>query len=139
MTDRPRLLLVDDEPTILKMVSKRLELEGFAVLTAMDGREALAKAQAERPDLLVLDLMLPGLNGYEICATLKQDPRYRKLPIILFTARTQAKDEHQGLACGADAFVRKPFRAQELLDAIHRLLPSSAAGALLSNQGGFSS
>jgi len=122
MAEKPRILLVDDEPSIVKMVGRRLEVEGFTVSVAGDGQEGLAKAQAEQPDLLILDLMLPKLNGYEICTMLKQDIRYQKIPIILFTAKTQDKDEKLGMECGANAYVRKPFRAPELLETIRKLL-----------------
>ncbi len=123
MAERVRILLVDDEPSIVKMVSKRLEVEGFEVLMAMEGEEGLTKARAEQPDLIILDLMLPKLNGYEVCTMLKQDPRYQKIPVILFTARAQEKDEKLGMECGADAYVRKPFRAPELLEKVRGLLP----------------
>ncbi len=121
MSDRPRILLVDDEPSIVKMVGKRLEVEGFEVVIAMDGQDGLTKAQTERPNLIILDLMLPKLNGYEVCTMLKQDTRYQQIPIVLFTAKAHEKDEKLGMECGANAFVRKPFRAQELLDHIRRL------------------
>ena len=122
MADKQRILLVDDEPSIVKMVGKRLEVEGFEVVVAMDGQEGLSRAQTERPDLIVLDLMLPKLNGYEVCTMLKQDARFQRIPIILFTAKAQEKDEKLGMECGANAYVRKPFRAQELLDKIHGLI-----------------
>ena len=125
MAEAPRILLVDDEPSILKVVSKRLEVEGYQVLMAAEGQEALTKAQTESPDLIILDLMLPKLNGYEVCTMLKQDTRYQRIPIMLFTAKAQDKDEQLGMECGADAYVRKPFRAQELLETIRRLLAAS--------------
>ena len=125
MSEKHRILLVDDEPSIVKMVGKRLEVEGFDVVIAMDGQEGLAKAQAEHPDLIILDLMLPKLNGYEVCTMLKQDTRYQKIPIVLFTAKAQDKDEKLGMECGANAYVRKPFRAQELLEKIRALLAES--------------
>jgi DNA-binding response OmpR family regulator len=125
MAEKHRVLLVDDEPSIVKMVGKRLEVEGFDVLIAMDGQDALAKARAEHPDLIVLDLMLPKLNGYEVCTMLKQDTRYQKIPIVLFTAKAQEKDEKLGMECGANAYVRKPFRAQELLEKIRTLIAAS--------------
>lgn len=121
----PRILLVDDEPSIIKVVGKRLEVEGYQVSIAVEGQEALAKAQTERPDLIILDLMLPKLNGYEVCTMLKQDTRYQHIPIMLFTAKAQDQDERLGMECGADAYVRKPFQAQELLERIRRLLPGS--------------
>ena len=109
MAERARILLVDDEPSIIKMVSKRLGVEGYEVLVAMDGQEGLDKAQAERPDLVILDLMLPRLNGYEVCARLKEDPAWRKVPVLLFSAKVQPKDEALGKQCGADGYLRKPF------------------------------
>jgi DNA-binding response OmpR family regulator len=127
MGERLRILLVDDEPSIVKMVGKRLEVEGFEVLIATDGQDGLAKARGQSPDLIVLDLMLPKLNGYEICTMLKQDARYRKIPVVMFTAKAQEKDEKLGMECGADAYVRKPFRAQELLEKIRRLLPGATS------------
>ena len=126
MAEKPRILLVDDEPSIVKMVGKRLEVEGFDVLIAMDGQEGLTKAQSERPNLIILDLMLPKLNGYEVCTMLKQDTRYQKIPIVLFTAKAQDKDEKMGMECGANAYVRKPFRAAELLEQIRKLLEAPA-------------
>ena len=122
MAEQPRILVVDDEPSIVKMVGKRLEVEGFQVSVAVDGQEGLAKAQSEQPDLIILDLMLPKLNGYEVCTMLKQDVRYQKIPILLFTAKTQDKDEQLGMECGANAYVRKPFRVPELLETIRKLI-----------------
>ena len=130
MSDRVKILLVDDEPSIVKMVGKRLEVEGFDVMVAMDGQDALKKAQADSPQLIILDLMLPKLNGYEVCTMLKQDGRYQHIPVILFTAKTQEKDAQMGLACGANAYLRKPFQAKELLDQIRALVnqPSATDG-----------
>ena len=127
MAEKHRILLVDDEPSIVKMVGKRLEVEGFDVVIAMDGQDGLAKAQTEQPDLIILDLMLPKLNGYEVCTMLKQDTRYQRIPVVLFTAKTQDKDEKLGMECGANAYVRKPFRAQELLDQVRALIGPRAA------------
>ena len=129
MADRPRILLVDDEPSIVKMVGKRLEVEGFDVVVAVDGQDGLTKAQTEHPTLIILDLMLPKLNGYEVCTMLKQDTRFQKIPIILFTAKAQDKDEKLGMECGANAYMRKPFRAQELLERIHALITPPAGEA----------
>ena len=122
MANQPKILLVDDEPSIVKMVGKRLEVEGYQVIVAMDGQDGLQKAQTEQPNLIILDLMLPKLNGYEVCTMLKQDTRYQKIPIMLFTAKAQERDEKLGMDCGANAYMRKPFRAQELLEQIRALL-----------------
>lgn len=127
MTERTRILLADDEPSIIKMVGKRLEIEGFEVLVAMDGQKALQRAQEESPDLIILDLMLPKLSGYTVCTTLKQDVRYQKIPIVMFSAKAQEKDEQLGLACGANAYLRKPFKAQELLEQIRALIGGAPA------------
>ncbi len=129
MPVKSRILIVDDEPSIVKMVGKRLEVEGFDVLVAMDGQEGLNKAQTESPDLIVLDLMLPKLNGYEVCTMLKQDARYQKIPIMLFTAKAQAKDEQLGKECGANAYMRKPFQGKELVDTIRALLAGGSVQA----------
>ena len=128
MTDKKlRILLVDDEPSIVKMVGKRLEVEGFEVTVAMDGQEALQKAQSQQQDLIILDLMLPKLNGYEVCGLLKRDSRYEKVPIIMLSARAQEKDEKEGLAAGANAFMTKPFKSQELVERIKALLQGAPA------------
>jgi CheY-like chemotaxis protein len=121
------VLVVDDEPAILKVVGRRLELEGFRVLTAADGQEALAKVQAGGVDLVVLDLMMPVLDGYEVCARLKQDPDLRRIPVVILTAKTHERDERQAMACGADAYMRKPFHAEALLAKVRALLDAGAA------------
>ena len=125
MAEKIRILLVDDEPSIVKVVQKRLEVEGFDVLVAIDGQEALTKAQTEHPDLIILDLMLPKLNGYEVCRLLKFDQKFQHIPIILFTAKAQQQDEVLGKECGADSYLRKPFQAQELLERIRTLVRRS--------------
>ncbi len=122
MSEKLRILLADDEPSIVKMVSKRLEVEGFQVLVAMDGEECLRKARTETPHLIILDLMLPKLSGYEVCALLKKDAAYQKIPIVMCSAKAQEKDEKIGLECGADAYVRKPFKAQDLIQQIRSLV-----------------
>ena len=122
MADKPRILVVDDEPLIVKLLAKHLEEDGFTVLTAMDGYEALTKARAESPDLILLDIILPKLNGYEVCTMLKQDTRHQKTPIVMLTAKAQEKDERLGKDCGADVYLRKPLRIQPLLEQIRTLL-----------------
>lgn len=126
MSEKKQILLVDDEPSIVRVVGKRLEVEGFSVRVAMDGQEALREVRSEPPDLILLDLMLPKLNGYEVCTMLKQDARYQKIPVVMFTAKSRMKDEQLGMECGADAYVRKPFKTQVLLEAIRKWLPAAA-------------
>ncbi|MBI4432522.1 MAG: response regulator [Candidatus Omnitrophica bacterium] len=118
-----KILIVDDEVNLVKIVAKRLESEGFEVCTAMDGDAALKQTALQNPDLIILDIMLPRLNGYEVCRRLKQDGRTQKIPVILFTAKMLERDEQMGYEAGADAYVRKPFRTGDLLGEIRRLLP----------------
>lgn len=122
MNDNRRILLVDDEPNIVKIINRRLLSEGFEVLIAMDGIAALEQARTGKPDLIILDVMLPKLNGYEVCRQLKQDTRYKKIPIIMLTALAQESDEEFGLEMGTDAYIRKPFKAQQLLQKIRELI-----------------
>ncbi|MBI2095332.1 MAG: response regulator [Candidatus Omnitrophica bacterium] len=130
MTDKkPRILLVDDEPNIIKVVGRRLEAEGFEVIPAMDGESAFEKARSGKPDLVILDLMLPGLNGYEVCRLLKAGAGTWNIPVIMLTARVQESDEARGFECGTDAYIGKPFRARELLDKIRQLLPKGSTQA----------
>ena len=129
MDQSPRILIVDDEPLIVKMLSKYLEAEGFRVSNAVNGYEGLTMARAELPDLVILDLVLPRLNGYEVCTMLKHDTRYQQIPIVMLTAKTQDKDEQLGRACGAEAYLRKPIRAQDLLVQIRALLGANGQPA----------
>ena len=119
-----KILVVDDEPSIVKMLEARLKGWGYEVLTAIEGTTGLEKARKDKPDLIILDLMLPGMDGYQICALLKKDSRYSKIPIILFTARAQQTDITLGEEAGADAYVTKPFEPQVLLGKIKELLSS---------------
>jgi len=117
-----RILLVDDERDLVDMVKMRLEAGGFEVSTAFDGQEALDKARKEKPDLIILDLMLPKMDGYKVCRMLKFDEKYKKIPIILFTARAQDNDKQLGTEVGADGYITKPFEPQVLLSKINELI-----------------
>ena len=117
-----KILLVDDEQDIIKTVGFRLRSVGYEVITASDGMEGLDKARKEKPDLIILDLMLPKIDGYKVCALLKKDDRYAKIPIILFTAKAGDVDKKIGLELGADAYVMKPFEPPELINTIEDLL-----------------
>jgi len=119
---KPRILVVDDEPLIVKLLAQHLQEEGFDVLTAIDGREGLMKARAEAPDLILLDLILPKLNGYEVCTMLKQDTRYQRIPIVMLTAKAHEKDERVGKECGADLYLRKPFQIPPLLEHLRAMI-----------------
>ena len=117
-----RILVVDDEKDITSLLRLRLEASGYDVLEAYDGQEALKIAQEESPDLIVLDLMLPKMDGYKVCRMLKFDERFKHIPIIIFTARIQESDQKMGMEVGADAYVTKPFEPQVLMAKIQELI-----------------
>jgi len=118
---RGRILVVDDEPTIGEVVSRYLEVAGYAARVALDGPAALAAVEEERPDLVVLDLMLPGIDGLEVMRRLRDTDR-RRLPIILLTARGEESDRIVGLRLGADDYVVKPFSPGELVARVDAVL-----------------
>ena len=120
-----KILLVEDEQAIAKMVKRRLEASDYEVITAIDGQEGLEKARSENPNLIILDLMLPKIDGYKVCGLLKADARYNKIPVIIFTARARESDKKLGEELGADGYITKPFEAQVLLDKINKLLGDS--------------
>lgn len=127
---RHRILIVDDEPDLLSVLRFGLEAEGFDVLEASDGERGLDMARAERPDLLVLDLMLPRMDGYKVCRALKFDERYRRMPIFILSARTGETDRKLALELGADLFMTKPYEVRDLVARIReRLQPPAAAAA----------
>lgn len=117
-----KLLLVDDEKDLVDAVVLRLEANGYEVSVAYDGQEGLDKAIKEKPDLIILDLMLPKIDGYKVCTLLKTDTKYNNIPIIMFTARAQESDIKKGKELGADAYIIKPFDSQVLLDKIKALI-----------------
>lgn len=120
--DNKRILIVDDEPELVKAVQIRIEQGGYETLVAYDGREGLEKAKKEKPDLIILDLMLPKMDGYKVCGLLKADARYHEIPVIMLTARAQESDMKTGQEVGADAYIIKPFEHQDLLAKIKELL-----------------
>ena len=120
-----KILAVDDDAMVLAVIKKRLEFAGYEVITAMEGLEGLKKARSENPDLIVLDLILPNLNGYQICAMLKRDSKYRNIPIIMLTSRSQKADIAEGMKAGADAYITKPYDPDEFIAKIQILLTGS--------------
>ncbi|MCX5751634.1 MAG: response regulator [Candidatus Saganbacteria bacterium] len=122
MVKRKKILVVDDEADIVDLLTLRLEGEGFEVISAGDGNAGLDKARREKPDLIILDLMLPKIDGYRVCRLLKFDEKYKNIPIIMFTARGQDEDRKLGEEVGADAYLVKPFDPQLLMKTINRLL-----------------
>jgi len=117
-----RILLIEDEPDILKTTAIFLQAEGFEVLTAVDGMEGLEKARTQGPDLIIMDIMLPKLDGYKLCRMLKFDEKYKNIPIVFFTARAQAQDEELGREVCADAYIKKPTDPKLLIEKVKELL-----------------
>ena len=117
-----KILVVDDEPHIVMMLEARLRKNGFEVATADSGAEAMAKVKQDRPDLVVLDVMMPVMSGFEVCRMLKENPATKAIPVILLTAKSTERDQTLGISAGADAYVTKPYTPEELLGQIKELL-----------------
>jgi DNA-binding response OmpR family regulator len=116
------ILLVDDEPYILRSLSYLLTREGYSVETASNGEEGLARMRELRPPLVFLDIMMPRMNGYEVCAQIKQDPALAQTYVIMLSAKGQQVDRERGLLGGADEYMTKPFSPREVAQRVHRLL-----------------
>ena len=121
-TQKPLVLVADDDPDILSLIALRLERSGYDVLAAEDGRQALTTALERVPDVAVLDVTMPKLDGYEVTKLLRDDARTRHMPVILLTARVQESDIARGIEAGADDYVTKPFSTQELRDRVQAVL-----------------
>ena len=121
-TPRQRILIVDDEPHIRRLLATRLDTEGYTVAEAGDGEEGLRTLPDFRPDLVILDLMMPGANGLEVLSRIRADPEHGALPVIILTAKGQDSDRDLALAGGASDFVTKPFSPMKLLARIREIL-----------------
>lgn len=119
-----KILIVDDEVDLVETLRFPLEMEGYQILVSYNGEDGLNKARSENPDLIILDLMLPKLDGYKVCRLLKFDEKYKHIPIIMLTARTQEKDKILGIETGANEYITKPFEIDELIDKIKTYLVS---------------
>lgn len=119
-----KILVVDDERDLVGFINARLKANGYDVVTAYDGMEALQKANEERPDLILLDVMMPAGDGFDVCQKLKSQNETANIPVIFLTAKTLDKDERLGLGLGAEYYLKKPFEAKELLDVISKVLES---------------
>lgn len=117
-----KILITEDSPTILAMMKEALESKGYQTITAVDGQEALNKAKKEKPDLIVLDLMLPKIDGFKLCAIFKHDVDLRDTPIIILTAKAGEQDRKTADEVCANAYLTKPFEADVLLGKIEELL-----------------
>lgn len=119
------ILLIEDEPDLAAAVQVRLQTRGYKVSVACDGQEGLDKARFENPDLIILDIMLPKINGYKVCRMLKFDEKFQKIPVMMFSARVQEKDKDLAKECGADDYWVKPFESEPFLARIKELLEKS--------------
>ncbi len=124
--NKKKILIVDDEPDVLRLTSLRLEKLGYEILTASNCEEALAAIQKEKPDLVLLDLIIPVTYGTELCRRVKNDEKYRETSIILYTAHGEFMNEQKAKRCGADDYIAKPFDSDELTKKIERLLAEPA-------------
>ncbi len=117
-----KILVVEDDALIRELVRINLEGAGFVVALATDGFQGLEMARSENPDLIVLDIMLPKMDGFKVCRILKFDDKYKHIPIIMLTARIQEVDKETGFKTGADAYMTKPFEPEELIKKINQVL-----------------
>ena len=124
-----KILIVDDEEDIAFSIARRLTASGYEAICAEDGAEGLRRAQTENPDLIILDLMLPKMDGFKVCRLLKFDERYKRIPIIMLSARSQQEDIALGRETGAEFYMTKPFNSGALLEKIKELLETPAASA----------
>ncbi len=119
-----KILAVDDERHIVRLVQVNLERAGYEVVTAFDGKDALEKVKSENPDLVVLDVMMPYMDGFEVLQNLRKDPSTRELPVIMLTAKAQDADVFRGWQSGVDCYLTKPFNPMELIVFVKRIFKS---------------
>jgi two-component system, OmpR family, alkaline phosphatase synthesis response regulator PhoP len=117
-----KVLVVDDEIYIVHILDFSLGMEGYEVITALDGEQALERMKAEKPDLVVLDIMMPKLDGYEVCKAIKSNPTTKQTPVILLSAKGRNVDQKLGFDVGADDYITKPFSPRKLVERINQLL-----------------
>ena len=122
------VLVVDDDPVILKLLEVNFEMEGFQVVRAADGAEGLERAREVLPDIVVLDVMMPRMTGYEVAKALREDDGTAHIPIIFVTARAQSSDVERGMELGVDDYITKPFDPLDLIDRVNTLLARKHAG-----------
>ncbi|MEW8202115.1 MAG: response regulator [Candidatus Thiodiazotropha endolucinida] len=118
------ILIVDDEPNIVLSVEYLMKREGYQVMTANDGQVAIEMIADTRPDLLILDVMMPRKNGFEVCREIRADPALSRLPILMLSAKGREAEIKKGISLGADAYITKPFSTHDLVDKVNQLLQS---------------
>lgn len=122
MSGKKKILFIEDEPDQIMMVSMRLKKNNYEVISAMEGQEGLEKVVTEKPDLILVDILMPGMDGFEVCRRLRKDPVTKNIPVIATTAAGMDDIEYQCRTAGADDCVRKPYDSADLLTKIKRLL-----------------
>jgi two-component system alkaline phosphatase synthesis response regulator PhoP len=128
MPKQKKILAVDDERHIVRLVQVNLERAGYQVVSAFDGKEALKKVESEKPDLIVLDVMMPHMDGFEVLKRLKSDDKTKNIPVVMLTAKAQDADIFRGWASGVDCYLTKPFNPLELLTFVKRIFESYDEG-----------
>lgn len=123
-SDRAKVLVVDDEPNIVQTLQDRLEMNEYCVITAANGRDGLEKAIGEKPDIILLDVIMPVMDGHEMLEHLRKTEEGRDIPVIMLTARSQNNDIARAMACGIEDYIVKPFDLSELLEKIESILES---------------
>jgi len=118
-------MAVDDDPVIRGLLEVNLEMEGHDVVTAVDGQDALDKVRQDAPDLILLDVMMPNVNGWQVAEQLKADPAFRNIPVVFLSARAMEADVRKGTDLGVDSYVTKPFDPIDLMELVSRLLEST--------------
>lgn len=134
MDHAPTVLVADDDPDVLELVAFRLSRAGYRTITARDGREALQLADSENPDLSVLDVAMPELDGLEVTRRIRDREEDRRMPIILLTALSQERDVRAGIIAGADAYIRKPFSHRELRARVDAMLAETGTASITSER-----
>ena len=119
---KARILVVEDSPTLQLWLKVRLEYHGYTVIQALDGKAGLKMVKSEKPDVVLLDVMMPEMDGIEVCRRIKSDPEIKNIPVIFLSAKAQQKDIDEGLAAGAEAYITKPYESDELLEEIEKFL-----------------
>ncbi len=117
-----KIMVVDDEPYIARVIKFKLEQEGYTVIAANDGQSGLQKIKEEKPDMVLLDVMMPGLSGYEVCQKIKEDAELAGIPVVILTAKGQERDREQGLTMGASDYITKPFSPNRLLELVKSMI-----------------
>lgn len=128
MQTKKKILIVDDEKQLVSLVTLHMKMSGYESISASNGEEALAIIKSEKPDLIILDLMLPKIDGWEVCKRLRAESGVRDIPVIMLTARSETADKLKGFECGADDYVTKPFSPRELVARVKRVLARAEGG-----------